>query len=79
MCDLCNHTGYRTVEVPVFCDGGWSDVEQATDRCCCNAAPTDEDYLAAHPWHDDRAGWPGETEYPADPVLPVVDFDRRAA
>lgn len=45
--------------------------------CAC-PAPTDEDYLAAHPWHDDRAGYPGETEYPALDV-PVVDYDRRAA
>ena len=74
-CPCCANTGYRTVEVPIFVDGGYSDVAQITDRCACNPAPTDEDYLAAHPWHDDRAGWPGETEYPADLVLPVVDFD----
>ena len=115
-CPCCDNTGYRTAEVPVFRDDGYSDVEQIADRCACNpeptdedydvcdgcwapegskgrcigcrapiptrsnadyddCAPTDEDYLAAHPWHDDRAGWPGETEYPADLVLPVVDFD----
>jgi hypothetical protein len=44
MCDLCNHTGYRTAEVPVFRDGGYSDVEQIADRCACNPEPTDEDY-----------------------------------
>jgi hypothetical protein len=43
MCDLCNHTGYRTAEVPVFRDGGYSDVAQITDRCACNPDPSDDD------------------------------------
>lgn len=33
------------------------------------------DYLRSHPWHDDRAGYPGETEYP-EHAVPVVDYDR---
>lgn len=44
-------------------------------RCRCNPAPTDDDYLRSHPWHDDRAGYPGETEYP-EHTVPVVDYDR---
>lgn len=74
-CDICGNTGYRRVEVPVFADGGYGDVEQIEARCACNPEPTDEDYLSLHPWHDTRAGYPGETPYPADLVLPVIDYD----
>lgn len=42
-CNLCNHTGYLVVEVPVFADGGYSDVDQIEGRCRCNPEPTDED------------------------------------
>ena len=50
--------------------------DREPDRCTCRAYCDAMDaYYGTHPWHDDRAGWPGETEYPADLVLPVVDFD----
>lgn len=42
-CPDCGNTGYRTVEVPVFMDGGYSDVDQITERCACNPEPDDED------------------------------------
>jgi hypothetical protein len=57
--------------VPVFTDGGYSDVDQITERCACNPEPTDEDVPN---WLDDF-GYPGETPYPADLVLPVIDYD----
>lgn len=42
-CPCCANTGYRTVEVPIFVDGGYSDVDQITDRCRCNPEATDAD------------------------------------
>ena len=59
MCDLCQGTGYITVEVPVFADGGYSDVDQFETNCRCNPAPTDEEAAAWEDVHD----------------LPVVDYD----
>ena len=44
MCDICNNTGHIVVEVPVFADGGYSDVDQVTAPCRCNPDPTDFDY-----------------------------------
>lgn len=48
-CPVCGDSGYRRVEVPVFADGGYSDVEQIEERCACNPEPTDED---APDWDD---------------------------
>lgn len=74
-CTSCNGTGRIVVEIPVFADGGYSDVDQIEADCRCNPPATDDDYLRSHPWHDDRAGYPGETEYP-EHAVPVVDYDR---
>ncbi len=43
------------------------------DRCTCRAycreMDAHEDYLRTHPWHDTRAGYPGETpDCPFDPT-----------
>lgn len=43
MCPSCNGTGYRTIEVPVFRDGGYSDVDQIERPCACNPDPSDDD------------------------------------
>lgn len=43
MCELCAGTGVIVVEVPVFADGGYSDVDQIESACRCNPDPTDED------------------------------------
>lgn len=74
MCSLCHHSGYLTSELPVFAGGNYADVEQIEVRCNCNPEPTDTDYLAAHPWHDDRPGRSVPARYPEFDV-PVVDFD----
>lgn len=47
-CDLCANTGYIVVEVPVFADGGYSDVDRIERPCRCNPAPTDADYDDSH-------------------------------
>ncbi len=57
-CNLCNHTGYLVIEIPVFADGGYSDVQQVEGRCRCNPEPTDED--APEVWYE-HASW-----FPAD-------------
>lgn len=50
MCSCCQGTGYIVVEVPVFADGGYSDVDQIEAPCHCNPDPTDQDRPS---WFDD--------------------------
>ncbi len=69
MCDICQGEGYVMQDIGTATTPDWVQVP-----CRCNRPPTDEDYLALHPWHDTRAGYPGETPYPEFPV-PVVDYD----
>lgn len=33
LCPICQDSGYVIVEVPVFADGGHSDVDQIEDDC----------------------------------------------
>ena len=41
MCGICNGTGKRTIDVPVY--GNPSEVDQMDVDCICNPAPTDDD------------------------------------
>jgi hypothetical protein len=43
ICPTCSGVGYIEKVVPVFADGGWSDVEEVTVNCECNPDPTDAD------------------------------------
>lgn len=47
-CPCCNDTGYIVVEVPVFADGGYCDVERIERPCACSPEPTDADYDDSH-------------------------------
>lgn len=69
MCSLCDHSGYRTVEVPVFADGGYSDVNRIEALCACNPDPTDAD------WTDQWAGWDAPANAPATELPPPDDAD----
>lgn len=70
-CPVCSGSGYRSVELPIFADGNYSDAERLEERCRCNPAPTDAD---APDWRDDRPAYPAETPYP-DFECPVIDYD----
>lgn len=76
-CPVCEESGYREVELPIFADGNYSDTERKVERCNCNPEPTDADFLRDHPWHDDRPAYPGESPYP-EFDCPVVDYDHAA-
>jgi hypothetical protein len=51
ICSDCKGVGYRIVGVPVFRDGGYSDIDYFDVNCECNPDPTDFD--APH-WADDE-------------------------
>jgi hypothetical protein len=51
MCTTCKGVGYVEKEVPVFTDGGYTDVDQITVNCDCNPEPSDDD--APH-WASDE-------------------------
>jgi hypothetical protein len=60
---------YRVIDVPVH--GNPSEVDQMEIEIDAPPELTDEDVPN---WLDDF-GYPGETPYPADLVLPVIDYD----
>lgn len=85
-CDLCNGTGYVMQDIGTATVPDYVEV-----ACRCSPAPTDEDapnwlddpdiiiegesvLYVPKGWPDDF-GHPGETPYPADLVLPVIDYD----
>ena len=57
MCNTCRGTGYIVVEVPVFADGGYSDVDQVTAPCKCNPDPTEDDFIRTHGVPDGLGGY----------------------
>lgn len=82
-CPVCQETGYRFVAVPVFADGGYTDVDYFYLPCACNPAPTDAD---AANWLDDPdfiiegesvlyvpKGWPDDFGHPGE--TPDCPFD----
>jgi hypothetical protein len=42
-CPECRNSGRIVLELPVFADGGYRDVEQIDAPCACNPDPSDDD------------------------------------
>jgi hypothetical protein len=71
-CEICKGTGYIVVEVPVFADGGYSDVDQLIVNCHCNPAPTDDDYERACGFDPSFAQWRRDIDAPFDLPAPLL-------
>lgn len=54
MCPDCNGTGWIKIQIPVFADGNWSDVEIGDERCNCNPDPIEPEIVdgVIPDWHD---------------------------